>query len=159
MRLLVKNQTRHGHHGTKVYRLWSYIVKRCEAPSSSNYKYYGGRGIKVCDEWRTSPDSFIKWAMANGYSEGMTIDRINVDGNYEPPNCRFITHKENCAAGKRRLFSNNKTGHTGVYLSRHGTFEMYGQVNGKQKYLGVRRTLESAIIDREIILEQLIQSK
>jgi len=60
----------------------------------SDYKNYGGRGIKVCDEWRKSFSSFFIWATTHGYGDGLTIDRINNDGDYMPDNCRWATWKE-----------------------------------------------------------------
>lgn len=144
-KLLNKNQTRHGYHGTRVYNIWVNIVKRCEIKSSGNYKYYGGRGIKVCDEWRYSPKAFCDWALENGYKDNLTIDRIDVNGDYEPNNVCFITHKENCAPGKRRLRKDNKTGVTGVSMSKSGSYEVYKTINGKQTYIGCRKTLEEAI--------------
>lgn len=145
-------QTRHGFHGTKVYKLWASMVGRCETKTKQNYKYYGGSGIKVCNEWRNNPESFCKWALSNGYSDGMCIDRIDNTKDYSPENCQFITHKENCSSGKRRLFSNNKTGHRGISVSKSGSFEVYDQIDGKQKYIGCRKTLDEAITLRSEII-------
>lgn len=68
--------------------------RRCNNPNTHGYKYYGGRGIKVCEVWNNSFTSFFEWAINNGYADNLTIDRINVDGNYEPTNCRWITIQE-----------------------------------------------------------------
>ena len=68
---------------------------RCQDKNAHNYRWYGGRGIKVCDEWNSSFRTFEDWALANGYKKGLTIDRINNDGDYEPSNCRWITNSEN----------------------------------------------------------------
>lgn len=76
------------------------MKQRCYDETNVQYKNYGARGIKVCDEWRNSVESFYDWAINNGYEENLTIDRINVNGNYEPTNCRWTTVKEQC---------NNKT--------------------------------------------------
>lgn len=84
---------KHGCEGTKIYRLWSYMKERCYSENHKSYKNYGGRGIKVCDEWLEAK-TFIEWCFKNGYEEGLSLDRIDVNGNYEPNNCRFITIKE-----------------------------------------------------------------
>jgi hypothetical protein len=68
--------------------------QRCTNPKTKRFKSYGGRGITVCDEWRNSFKTFYEWAMANGYSDNLTIDRIDVNGNYCPGNCRWITCAE-----------------------------------------------------------------
>lgn len=84
----------HGKHDTRLYRIWVAMKQRCNNPNNESYKYYGERGIKVCDEWRKDFMVFYNWAMNNGYNDNLTIDRINVDGNYEPANCRWITYQE-----------------------------------------------------------------
>jgi hypothetical protein len=68
---------------------------RCRYKSASGYKYYGGRGIRVCDEWLKDPASFVSWAVENGYRSGLEIDRKDVNGPYAPWNCRFISHVDN----------------------------------------------------------------
>jgi hypothetical protein len=75
--------------------VWSSMISRCYNPKNRGYKYYGGRGISVCYEWKNDLEIFFDWAMKNGYKEGLTIDRINNDGNYEPSNIRFVTTKDN----------------------------------------------------------------
>ena len=67
---------------------------RCNRPTATSYKYYGGRGISVCEEWENDFAAFRDWALANGYQEGLSIDRIDVNGNYCPGNCRWITMAE-----------------------------------------------------------------
>lgn len=84
-------------HNNRLYHTWSGMHQRCERPSASSYEYYGGRGIKVCAEWtgENGFDNFQKWAISNGYSDDLEIDRIDNDRGYEPNNCRWVTHQEN----------------------------------------------------------------
>ncbi len=89
-----KRRSTHGMTNSPIYSLWTSMVARCTYQSTTHYRYYGGRGIKVCDEWKV-PAVFIEWAMRNGYKRGLELDRIDVDGPYAPFNCRFLTHREN----------------------------------------------------------------
>lgn len=87
---------RHSSGGrTKLYRSWEAMKSRCYRKKDNRYKHYGGRGIVVCDEWRFSFVEFMKWSMKSGYIDGLTIDRKDNDGNYEPSNCRFVTLTQN----------------------------------------------------------------
>ena len=79
---------------TRLYRIWVGMKRRCYDEKSHNYKYYGQRGITICQEWLNNFLVFHSWAVNNGYQEHLTIDRINVNGNYEPLNCRWATYKE-----------------------------------------------------------------
>lgn len=92
---LSKRMKTHGY-GTKdrLHRIWTSIHTRCYNKNDKTYKNYGGRGIKVCKEWQNDFMSFRNWSIANGYQENLTIDRIDVNGNYEPNNCRWITSFE-----------------------------------------------------------------
>jgi hypothetical protein len=85
----------HGESRTPLYRLWKAMVRRCESEKAHNYKWYGGKGVRVCEEWRTDYVSFRDWAHDNGYVRGLELDRKNSDGNYSPDNCRWITKKTN----------------------------------------------------------------
>jgi TusA-related sulfurtransferase len=69
------------------------MKSRCNNPNTCNFKYYGGRGIAVCEEWQHDYGAFRAWSLANGYQEGLSIDRIDVNGNYCPENCRWVTKK------------------------------------------------------------------
>lgn len=84
-------RTKHGLWGTRLYTIWGNMVQRCTNSNNNNYSKYGGRGISICDDWRNDFQSFYNWAIANGYSDDLQIDRINNDGNYEPSNCRWVT--------------------------------------------------------------------
>ena len=88
------NQTTHGMSYTKLYNSYRAMKERCYLTSHIAYKNYGGRGITICEEWKNSFEAFADWSMANGYKNGLTIDRIDTNGNYEPANCRWITIQE-----------------------------------------------------------------
>ena len=84
----------HGKTNTRIYHIWRGLKERCLNSNSPDFIHYGGRGITVCDEWRNDFQTFYDWAMSNGYEEHLTIDRIDVNGNYEPSNCRWVTIQE-----------------------------------------------------------------
>ena len=79
----------------RIYGIWVGMKQRCTNPNVEKYPRYGGRGIKVCPEWEEDFQAFYEWAIANGYQDNLTIDRIDNDGNYEPSNCQWITSEEN----------------------------------------------------------------
>ena len=92
--LVKKVNSKHNMSYTKLYKVWQGMKTRCYDKNFMYYYNYGGRGITICDEWKNDFSKFYEWAINNGYEEGLTIDRINVNGNYEPNNCRWITKKE-----------------------------------------------------------------
>lgn len=83
----------HNLAGHILYQTWNAMMQRCYNPNQVAYKNYGGRGIAVCDDWHDI-SKFIEWAEINGYKEGLTIERINVNGGYNPDNCKWITKSE-----------------------------------------------------------------
>lgn len=90
----IPKHIKHGESNTRLYQIWIDMRDRCRNKNNKRYYSYGGRGITVCEEWRDNFQAFHDWAMANGYREDLTIDRENVNGNYEPSNCRWKTRKE-----------------------------------------------------------------
>lgn len=108
-----KNRLVHGQRHTRLYNIWRTMKQRCSNHNCINYHNYGGKGIKVCEQWANDFNSFYKWAMANGYENGLTIDRIDTKGNYEPTNCRWATNKvQQNNKSTNRLIEYNGTSHT-----------------------------------------------
>lgn len=104
----------HGMSKTRIYDIWAHMKSRCGKPNCKEYEWYGGRGIKVCEEWANDFMAFFNWAMANGYRDDLTIERKDVAGNYDPENCEWATTD---------VQSNNKT--TTKYLTYEGyTFSL-----------------------------------
>ena len=93
--LAAQRITTHGKYKERLYSIWLNMKHRCFNSNAINFRSYGGRGITVCDEWKNDFQVFYDWAMSNGYSDNLTIDRIDNDGNYEPTNCQWITLSEN----------------------------------------------------------------
>lgn len=89
-----KQHKRHGETGTRLYSIWCNMKKRCDDQKYKSYPNYGAKGIKVCPEWSESFEAFRDWSISNGYRDDLTIDRIDVYGNYEPENCRWSTMLE-----------------------------------------------------------------
>lgn len=99
----------HFKHGDSIYKkqvrfynIWLMMNQRCLNPNATGYKWYGGRGISICNEWKNSYRVFRDWAMANGYADNLTIDRIDNEGNYNPDNCQWITQSENSKKPKHK---------------------------------------------------------
>ena len=102
---------KHGLKYTRIYQTWADMKRRCYNKNDKmHYPAYGGRGIIVCDEWKNNFLSFYNWAMANGYNDKLTIERVDVNGNYTPNNCKWATvaeqnrNKRTC----RKLFFRGK---------------------------------------------------
>lgn len=120
---VVKNMmTTHNLTHTKLFKVWRGMKDRTLNKNDKHYKNYGNRGIKICNEWLEDFKCFYDWALNNGYKEGLTIDRINVNGNYEPNNCRWITWKEQ---------QNNRTNnHYITYKGETHTMKQWSELLG-----------------------------
>lgn len=116
---------KHGMSSTKLGYVYESMKQRCLNSNCKDYKNYGGRGITICSDWKNNSRSFFNWAITNGYSDGLSIDRINVNGNYEPTNCRWTTAKvqadnkrpRKCYISKN-IRSDNKSGIRGVSFDK-----------------------------------------
>mgnify|MGYP004683691869 CR=1 FL=1 len=116
-----KLNTRHGETHSKLHQTWSNMRYRCNNPRCKSYKDYGGRGITICEEWE-SYEAFRDWSLANGFADDRSIDRIDVNGNYEPSNCRWTDMKTQ---------SNNKRDNN--YLKFQGqthTIQEWSEITG-----------------------------
>lgn len=130
---------RHKLSNTNLWHVYYSMRRRCYHPDDSHYSNYGGRGIAICDEWKDSFDNFIKWAFNNGYEEGLQIDRIDNNGNYEPHNCRWVSLKSNC----RNRGSNVLVEYQGQWITIAELAEIlnkpYRTVYHKYRRYGVKR--------------------
>ena len=133
----------HGMSNTREYKAWQAMKKRCNEKNNINY---GGRGIKVCDEWR---NSFLTFYNDMGdIPEGMSLDRIDVNGNYDPSNCRWATYSEQNI--NKRISKNNKTGYKGIsYVSSRKKYRVDININGKSIYIGMFTTIKDALNAKE----------
>lgn len=86
--------TKHGKRHTRLYRIWLCMKNRCSNDKDKYWKSYGGKGVNVCESWKNNFMNFYEWSINNGYSDDLTLDRINVNGMYCPDNCRWSTSKE-----------------------------------------------------------------
>lgn len=118
----LENKTTHGLSDTHLYAVWNGMKGRCYNPNNHNYKRYGARGISVCDEWKDSFERFCDWALRTGYKDGMSIDRIDNDGNYCPSNCRWAdTKTQNNNRGVSLMYTyNGKTQNLSTWCEELG---------------------------------------
>ena len=132
------NNKSHGLIKHPLYTRWAGMHQRCYNKNNHKYKNYGARGIIVCDEWKNKFTNFYNWAIDNGWKEnsGLSLDRIDVNGNYEPNNCRWADATTQ-ARNTRDIKSNNTSGYRGVHLhSRDKVWNTYIRIDSKLLCLG-----------------------
>ena len=130
----IKVNRKKSEYTKRLCTIYDHMRNRCYKENDNSFKYYGKRGIIICDEWLNNRKSFYKWAIQSGYKEHLTLDRIDVNGNYEPSNCRWITMQEQ---------NNNKINNR--YLTYKGKTMTFSQW---EKQLGFRTGTLRDRIDR-----------
>ena len=131
----INKNKKHGESKTRLYRIYTGIKQRCLNDKNPAYIYYGERGISICDEWNISFESFRDWSINNGYSEDLTIDRIDCDDGYKPSNCRWAS--KSTQSQNTRLRKDNTSGYRGVsWHSRDNRWWVQLNVKNKTIRLG-----------------------
>lgn len=138
---------------SRLYYVWSGMKDRCYYKKNRNYKNYGGRGIQVCEEWKNNFESFKNWAYKNGYDENAkrgecTLDRINVDKDYEPNNCRFISNKQQCNNKKNNIIIE--------YKGQKHTLKEWSEIVGINYSILLYRKTKKWEIDKMLTLKPRI---
>lgn len=150
---------KHGLSNHPLFGIWSAMISRCGSPKNKAFKYYGGRGITVCERWK-NPINFIE-DMFPSFEEGLTLDRINVDGNYEPDNCRWVDRNTQ-AQNTRKIMITNTSGYRGVcWHKKYNKWQVRIAVNNKNKHLGCFTNPEEAarVYDQYVIDNNLSHTK
>ena len=140
--LFIDTIRKHGMTNSRLYGIREGMISRCYKKHSYSYDNYGGRGITICDEWLNDFMSFYNWAMANGYEDNLTIERIDVNGNYDPSNCKWITNVEQ---------SRNKR--STVYFTYNGETKI---VSDWIKELGIPKTTFRRRIQQNRPIEEIL---
>ena len=144
----------HNETKSRLYRIWIGIKSRCLCETATDFKNYGGRGISICDEWKDDFLAFKRWANSHGYADSLTIDRIDVDGDYSPDNCRWVS--QSIQQFNKRIMRRNTSGHIGVsFNKKSNAWVAYISKDHKTKFLGAFTTFEDAVSAREKAVAEL----
>lgn len=154
---MASSRKTHGKSKQRLYKIWSSMKTRCYDTNSDFYKYYGGRGIRICDEWMGSDgfQHFWDWAYANGYDENAkkgqcTIDRIDVNGNYEPSNCRWTTNLQQA--------NNKRTNHFVTIGNEKRTISEWSRISGISKGV-IRQRLQNGWSAEKAVFHKLMRNR
>lgn len=134
---------KHGMYNTSLYEIWSNMKQRCNNPKNGEFHNYGGRGIKVDDEWLDSFETFMSWAMSNGYVERLSLERIDVNGNYEPSNCCWIEWVEQHQNKRQTIWIE--------YQGKRQSLTKWGRELGLPKSMLLSRYTREGIRDPELL--------
>lgn len=152
---------KHDKSTTRIYRIWIGMKARCYNKNSVPYPHYGARGITVCDEWTDKEHGFMNfynWSVNHGYEDNLSIDRINVDGNYCPDNCRWA---DNYIQSVNRHKKKSESGYIGI--SKHNNCDTYyGRVKVHRKVIctgSAKTALEAAILRDQFIIDHNLENK
>lgn len=149
---------KHKMSKTKLYKIWGSMKQRCLNMNDKGYKNYGGRGITVCDEWKNDFISFYQWSVNNGYQEGLTIDRINNNGNYEPSNCRWTDNFTQQSNTRKNVYL-TIDGETKILsewqriskISPYAFYKRYNEgIRGKELLKPTRKSYKGKIIQKDL---------
>ena len=145
------NHMRNKWYSQRLARCYHDMIKRCHNEKNQHYYYYGGRGIKVCKEWRENKLAFNEWAIHNGYKDGLTIDRIDNDGNYCPENCRWVTKHFNA--------THKRCNHHLTYGDETMTPYEWSMKLGVSKHLFYKKCLKQPESEVEKFLADIIEGR
>lgn len=148
-RKLVERNLIHGLHNNKLYVVWFDMKRRCKDPRDKAYKHYGGRGISVCKEWCLDFKVFYDWSQKNGYKDGLTLDRIDNDGNYTPDNCRWVTQKEQCR--------NKRTNHFVTYKGQKMILKDLAKLTGLSPTT-IRKYEQEYNFNYDLMVKEILES-
>lgn len=144
----MSNNTKHGESKTPTYSSYRAMVTRCTKEYSNKFKHYGGRGIQVCERWLCDQNGYTNFVEDMGHRpQGLTLDRADVNGDYEPDNCRWVDTSSQ--SYNTRIRKDNKSGKAGVRVMKSGKYEAHIRAQGKYEYLGMFDTFEDAVRIRE----------
>jgi hypothetical protein len=143
-RNLGQKAKRHGESGSRIHGIWCHMKTRCLCDTSQAYSYYGGRGIKVCQEWIDSYESFRDWALANGYTDKLELDRRDTNDDYCPENCRWATRVQQMRNTRKRRDAETSKFKGVSWCANASKWRVQLHLNGKPVHVGLYDDEEQA---------------